>query len=444
MNHQKFISIIATLLFAVMATGVSAYPLDGFDETDITRLEGYFYSLKTPSGRDTLPVGALLSLNELSLHPEHPENFTTDSGLARDLSLLKKQLGHAISISIIDLHNPGTASYAGQNDTTTFIPGSLGKVLVAMCFFDALKQRFPDDVAARENLLRTKKITANEFIKSDSHVVPFWDHEARKIYHRPLQIGDTANLWSYLDWMISASSNAAGSMIMREVLLMNHFGKAYPVSRTEEDAFFRKASPGTLGNLMRRSFFDPIKRAGFSPTTFRQASFFTGEARRRVAGQGSVATTRDFARLMYMIDRGKLLDEFSSKELKRLFYMTQGRARYAAASALDTAALFFKSASLYRCRPEAGFACDRFKGNLTNMMNAVVIVEDPVATTDHHYIVALSTNILKQDSAAIHTRLGSDIHRMMIRRSGNSLSSNQVSELMNWSRVPVLQASENR
>ena len=49
------------------------------------------------------------------------------------------------------------------------------------------------------------------------------------IQYRRLQIGDRANLWTYLDWMLSASSNAAASMVIRELMLLVHFGKNYPV-----------------------------------------------------------------------------------------------------------------------------------------------------------------------------------------------------------------------
>ncbi len=62
---------------------------------------------------------------------------------------------------------------------------------------------------------------------------------------------------------------------------------------------------------------------------------------------------------------------------KRLIYMTQRRIRYASSPALNDAAVYFKSGSLYRCKPEEGFVCRKYEGNVENLMNSVAIVESP-------------------------------------------------------------------
>ena len=51
------------------------------------------------------------------------------------------------------------------------------------------------------------------------------------------------------------------------------------------------------------------------------------------------------------------MDEFSSREIKRLLYVTERRIRYAASPALASSAVYFKSGSLYECAKEAGFTC---------------------------------------------------------------------------------------
>jgi hypothetical protein len=52
-------------------------------------------------------------------------------------------------------------------------------------------------------------------------------------------------------------------------------------------------------------------------------------------------------RFMVKLEQGKLIDTFSSREIKRLIYMTQGRIRYASSPALYSAAVYYKSGSLY-------------------------------------------------------------------------------------------------
>ena len=77
------------------------------------------------------------------------------------------------------------------------------------------------------------------------------------------------------------------------------------------------------------------------------------------------------------MEQGKLMDEYSSLEMKRLFYLTRRRVRYVYSKALNDSAVFFKSGSLYKCQPEEGFECGKYRGNHTNVLNSIVTVETP-------------------------------------------------------------------
>ena len=68
------------------------------------------------------------------------------------------------------------------------------------------------------------------------------------------------------------------------------------------------------------------------------------------------------------MEQGILVDEWSSRALKRLIYMTERRIRYASSPALRDAALYFKSGSLYSCQPEEGFKCGKYKGRWTGCL----------------------------------------------------------------------------
>ena len=69
-------------------------------------------------------------------------------------------------------------------------------------------------------------------------------------------------------------------------------------------------------------------------------------------------------RFLFNLEQGKVVDLFSSREIKRLMYMTQRRIRYASSPALYEAAVYFKSGSMYRCGPEPGFKCRKYRGNV--------------------------------------------------------------------------------
>jgi hypothetical protein len=94
--------------------------------------------------------------------------------------------------------------------------------------------------------------------------------------------------------------------------------------------------------------------------------------------------------------------------MKKLFYMTDRRIRYAASSALREAAVYFKSGSLYSCQPEEGYTCEKYKGNVNNYMNSVAIIEHPDGTT---YMVALMSNVRKKNSASDHMALAAAIDK---------------------------------
>jgi hypothetical protein len=262
-------------------------------------------------------------------------------------------------------------------------------------------------------VLKNTQVTADDFIRSDHHTVPFWKPEINRMPRRPLRAGDTANLWSYLDWALSASSNAAASMVIRELLLLRHFGKAFPVSAEQEQAFFRDTPREELHQLILDSLLTPVTRNGLDVDNLRQGSFFTAEGKRRVPGTNSICTTRELMHYLLLLEQGRLVDAWSSLQIKRLMYMTQWRIRYASSPALNQAAVYFKSGSLYRCKPEPGYQCVKYKGNRDNLMNSVAIVEAPAGDPKLYYLVTLTSNVLKKNSAVEHQTFATRLHALL-------------------------------
>jgi hypothetical protein len=297
--------------------------------------------------------------------------------------------------------------------------GSVGKLLVGLGFFQGMADVYGGDVEARESLLRDTVVTADRFSHWDHHAIRLFNVDTRTMVRRPMKDGDTGNLWEYLDWTLSVSSNAAAAMTMRDTMLLRQFGTDYPIPDERITPFFDGQSSADKTRLFQRAFWEPVTRNGLSLDQIRQGSFFTREGKHLVAGGGiSYASARSLLQLLVQMEKGQLVDEWSSRALKRLLYMTERRIRYASSPALRDAAVYFKSGSLYSCQPEEGFTCGKYKGNKRNYMNSVAIVEEDVEGVRLHYIVTLVSNVLRQNSAVAHQTLGTRIHQLIKQRNG--------------------------
>ena len=195
------------------------------------------------------------------------------------------------------------------------------------------------------------------------------------------------------------------------VLLENLF--RLPVGDIEARKFFTTTPKKELSALLVRALHDPVTRNGLDLEQLRQGSFFTRKGKQRVPGTTSYATPRELLRWLIKLEQGKLVDAFSSREIKRLLYMTQRRIRYASAPALRDSAVYFKSGSLYSCQEEEGFKCGKYKGNKKNYMNSVAIVENSNDGRRLHYISTLISNVLRKNSAVDHQTMGMRIHRLI-------------------------------
>jgi hypothetical protein len=337
----------------------------------------------------------------------------TDPQLNAALTAFLGEEAARYGITLMDVSDPEMPRYGEIQGDYRANPGSVGKLVVALAVFQALADLYPDDVPARLAVLKNSMVTADEFILTDSHEVPLWETGNPAIQYRRLQVGDRANLWAYLDWMLSASSNAAASMVMRELMLLVRYGKDYPVDAAQARAFFQKTPKKDLAETLARALVDPVARNGLNSAELRQGSFFTDRGKQIVPGTSSHATPRGLLRFLVRLEQGRIVDEASSREIKRLLYMTQRRIRFASSPALTDAAVYFKSGSLFRCQPELGFTCRQYEGNAENMMNSVAVVESPAGSPRLHYLVAVMSNVLRKNSAVEHQRLATRLHRLI-------------------------------
>ena len=413
---KTFIMIVACLMGLMIAATCMAYPLDGYAYTGIARLEAYRLAMEGKVRAPKQPPGALLSIDQVDIRLQARSDFVIpppdDEFVAKVQNLLGAEADR-YALAVLDLSNLAQPRYAEHRSTARANPGSVGKILIALGVFQALADLYPDDTDARLNILRNTVITADEFIQSDHHVVPVWQPGDARVRYPKIQIGDRASLFTYLDWMLSASSNAAASMVLKHLMLLVHFGPSYPVSESTAQQFLKDTAKKELAALLSRALQEPIVRNGLDLEQLRRGSFFTRKGKQLVPGTTSYATPRELLRLLIKLEQGKLVDAFSSREIKRLLYMTQRRIRYASSPALAGAAVYFKSGSLYKCKPETGFKCKKYQGNVKNMLNSVAIIEAPAADPQLYYMVVVMSNVLRKNSAVAHQTLATRIHRML-------------------------------
>ena len=406
------------LVLALAAAPAAAYPLDASQATGITRLEAFRLGQKTSErrGEELLPPGALLPTSEVQLSLLDQPDFAIpppDPQLGAELRRLLGADAPSYSLALLDLSDPRHPVYAGVNPDHAQNPGSVGKIMIGLAIFQALADAHPRDLEARRRVLRETQVSADGFIRVDDHEVPFWKPGDERVVRRPIEEGDTANLWTWLDWMLSSSSNAAGSEVSAQLVLLKRFGAEYPVGPEQARAFFERTPKAELTKLYLSAMLDPIARNGLDRRELQQGSLFTREGKARIPGTGSTATAGELLQYLVRMEQGRLVDPFSSLELKRLLYLTDHRVRYASQPALDESALYFKSGSLYSCQPERGFQCTKFHGNRLNFMNSVVLVETPGRNPPLRYAVAVLSNVLKRDSAEVHAQLALEIHRVI-------------------------------
>ena len=411
----------ACAALCLLASMAGAYPLDGADRSGIRRLHGYANAQQRATGA-VLPSGALLGVDDIRLaladFPSIADFDATppDPDLTRALESIFATRDPSYGVVVVDISDPARIVWAGIRPDVKQNPGSVGKVLTMIGLFDALARAFPN-TEDRVRVLRDTDVLAGDWASGPSNDIPHYDTASGRNRFSAVRPENRFRLAEWIDHMISPSANAAGSVVWREAMLIRHFGDRYPVGEEKSEAFFRDTPKSELAALAFDVIRDPLERAGINVRDIQQGSLWTKTAKTLVPGTVSFATPRELARVMYRLEQGRLVDVWSSLEMKRYLYMTKRRYRYVYAPELHGAAVYFKSGSLYGCYDEPGFACRKYMGNKRNLMNSVAIIESPSRPSasvggsgggsgaQTRYIVALMSNVLRVNSAWDHSRM---------------------------------------
>ncbi len=413
-RRTSWSSIVAATVLVFAAGLAAAYPLDGYPNTGLTRVEGFRLAQKNSGGK-VLPPGADLTTDKIVLSLQHRPDFEIPAPDAAFSRQLREELGSdagGYGVAVLDLSDPDQPLYGEVNPNAMMNPGSVGKILVALGLFQTLADIEPD-IRKRRDLLREHVVVADEFIRTDTHEVPVFEIGGKKVTRRPLAEGDQLTLFTFLDHMMSPSSNAAASVVAREAVLMKEFGPGYPKSYEQGRAYLNGASKSRLSGQLKAVLQEPVGRNGLNRGRLRQGSVFTREGKARLPGTSSYASARSLLEFLVAMEKGDLVDPWSSKEIKKLLYLTDRRVRYASSPALRDSAVYFKSGSLYKCRPERGFACEKYHGNVWNFMNSVALVEEPERNPPLRYMAVVLSNVLRKNAVEQHERLGTRIQEIM-------------------------------
>lgn len=407
------IAVLTVLMISTIG-GAYAYPIDAYWLTGIRRLL-YLQRILDGEIKGQVPIaGAQKKLEtiQLNLLDARGDSLAllpqSDPGLQKAVNALFPNLDESYSLSLLDITPGKKMRYAARQENKGFQPGSVGKLAVVAGLFNELARIYPDSFEKRQELLRTRFVRAGKWAMTDEHTVPFFNPETNQLVKRTVVEDDVFSLYEWADHMLSVSNNGAASVVWRELILMRYYGKDYPTLMDIEAVNFFKDMPrDSLRKWAVQVVNEPLRALNISEEEWRLGSMFTKGAKSYIAGEGgSIGTPRGLMKYLVALERGKIVDQASSLEIKRLLYMTDRRIRYGSSPRLTNAVLYFKSGSLYKCKPEEGFKCKKYMGNVQNFMNSVAIIEQPDGTI---YLVALMSNVLRKNSNIDHLELATRI-----------------------------------
>jgi hypothetical protein len=403
--------IIVFLFFIISSPGVG-YPIDGYRYTGIDRLLYQYKIFQDSTQNSKLKPGSFLMMEDIKLNllgegVRWPEK---DPKLTEELSKIFRYLEPEYSISVMDITDKNRIRYSGLKESVGYQPGSVAKIIAAIGLFQELHRIYGDSWEDIRGILCTKYVRGNEFVSYDHHTVPIYNVETDVYNTRPVKESDVFSLYEWLDHMFSKSSNAAASVIMREMLLVHILDKEYECTNMDDlDELIEKSDRRVLGDLAEDLTNCAMENIGILPDEWRLGGLFTDGAEKYVARKGgSIGTTKGLIKFLLSMEKGLVINPKISLELKRLMYLTDRRIRYAASPSIEKDAVYFKSGSLYSFKPEPGFVKKQYAGNRFNYMNSVAIVEKQDSSA-RKYLVALMSNVLRKNSVGEHVAIAKRI-----------------------------------
>lgn len=417
---KKFIYLFVALGIIASFGFAGYYPIDGYEITGIKRLY-QIRKMQLDSVKYTrIPFGAYKKLEDITLTLKSRKSDSINDLLVEDPDFEKEinRLfpGKGYSATVMNMSDPSNLKYAAFRENIGYQPGSVGKIAVLMAVMTEMSKLCPDSWSDRAMYLKDIKVTSRYWGTGDHHTIPVYDIEKDKLVKRTVVANDEFSLYEWLDHMVSVSNNGAATVMFREAMLMNAFGQDYfDLNAEKAEAYFKETPRDTLTNLANRVVNEPFRKIGIGEDEWRLGGMFTRASSKYVGRKGgSLGTPKGLMKFVVQLEQGNIIDEESSLEMKRLLYLTDRRIRYAKSPRLDSAAVYFKSGSYYKCDRTKNPECGDYAGNVFNYMNSLIIIEHLNGTK---YAVCLMTNVLNKNSAGAHMYLGSKIDDIINKNS---------------------------
>lgn len=224
---------ITTLFLALL------YPIDGYYSTGIKRLYRLQKMENDSIDNKRIPNGAYLKLGDIKLNLLSRKQDSLATILIEDpefsRAIARITPGGNYSLAVLDITDPDSLKYAAHRENVGYQPGSVGKIAVLNGFFNELAEVYPDNFELRTGLMCNKRVKARYWGIGDHHTVPIYDIEADKLVKRQVVASDEFSLYEWADHMVSVSNNGAASVLYRETMLLDAFGRDY-ASLTEEQS----------------------------------------------------------------------------------------------------------------------------------------------------------------------------------------------------------------
>ncbi|MEO0814466.1 MAG: hypothetical protein AAFY60_16520, partial [Myxococcota bacterium] len=269
--------LLCALCVVLIPAQLWAYPTDksAQDRTQIRRLKWQENVNRGEARGRKVPAGGQWTSDRVKLRLSGNQDFDLNTETEKDPELqaalegiLKRSRFRRYNIAVLDISNPDAPRYAGVNEQNQQTPGSVAKLLVATGFLNELAKRFPEDIEAREKLLKEHSVAADVWAMPNHHEVPVVkNEEATKVSIRRVFNGDRFTLWEWMDHALSPSSNASASMLWREATLMHLMGEEYPPAQYGPE-LYKRWDRETWTAAAFETLKAPIVAAGLDPEAF--------------------------------------------------------------------------------------------------------------------------------------------------------------------------------
>ena len=203
-------------------------------------------------------------------------------------------------------------------------------------------------------------------------------------------------------------------MVWKQVMLMRRFGTDYPRPKAEQDAFFRDTPKAELSKLALSSLDEPLTASGIDTSRMRLGTFFTRNGSNAVPGAASYACPNELLRWLVKMEQGKMVDEWSSLEIKRLMYFVRPAIPLRVGARRWRMPRYFSNRARCSSATERRLHCKQYAGNVTNLMHSVAAVE----SGEKRYLIAMMSNVLRVNSAVEHQTIAGEDREMIQGRPG--------------------------